>query len=175
MSTLGRSEEIRRRRELAHERGAEPETPPEPSMEIIEFTLAYERHALEMSAVSEVFPFRELTPLPGLPPHFTGIVNVRGRIIAAVDLKKFFGLPAPGIADLHEMIIVKSGTAELGILVDFVVGSRLLPLSAIAPPPAQTDARSGYLRGIAPGPVALLDIARLLEDPRMTVNEEVGA
>ena len=143
---------------------------------MIEFALAYERYAFETAVVSEVFPFRELTPLPGTPPHITGIVNVRGRILAVVDLKKFFGLPEPGIADLHEMIIVKTGGMELGILVDFIVGSKVIPLSGIHPtPPALADARRDYLRGITADRLAILDIARLLDDPRMIVDHEVPA
>lgn len=176
MSAVDRTHEILHRRALALARSESRDRPVEPGIEVIEFALGYERYAFEMEVVSEVFPFKELSPLPCVPPHITGIVNVRGRILAVVDLKKFFGLPEPGIADLHEMIIVKTATMELGILVDYITGSKVLPLSIIQPPPpALADARRDYLRGIAPGPLAILDIVRLLDDPRMIVNDEVPA
>jgi len=50
-------------------------------LEILEFTLGKERYAFASSCVREVFPLTEITPLPGLPAHVLGVVNVRGRIL----------------------------------------------------------------------------------------------
>src|SRR4051794_13858537 len=70
-------------------------------LEILEFTLASERYAVENRYVLEVAPLKELTPLPCTPPFVRGIVNVRGRILPVFDLKMFFDLPQKGISDLH--------------------------------------------------------------------------
>ena len=63
---------------------------------VIAFTLATETYAVESAFVREVYPLRDFTPLPGVPPYIFGIINVRGQIIPVVDLKKFFNLPEKG-------------------------------------------------------------------------------
>ena len=70
-------------------------------VELLEFKLGHERYAVETRHVREVHPLRNLTPLPCAPAFVRGIVNVRGRITAAFDIKRFFGLPEAGLTDLH--------------------------------------------------------------------------
>src|SRR5882757_6351764 len=85
-----------------------PSSAPVPStmLELLEFRVASERYALETRHVQGVYPLRELTPLPCTPPFVLGIVNVRGRILPVLDLKKFFELPEQGLTDLHRIILV---------------------------------------------------------------------
>jgi purine-binding chemotaxis protein CheW len=143
-------------------------------IEIVEFSLATERYGIETGYVREVFPFRELTPVPCAPPFFTGIVNVRGRMIAVVDLKKFFDLPASGLHDLHEVIILHSEEMNLGILADDVVGVRRVPVSQLqASLPTLRGIGQQYLRGVTGERLIVLDAARILGDPKITVQEEV--
>ena len=77
------------------------------SLEVLEFRLAKERYALENRWVQEVCPLKELTPLPCTPPFVLGIVNVRGRILPVLDLKKLFDLPEQGLTDLHRIVLVR--------------------------------------------------------------------
>ena len=82
-------------------------------LELLEFRLASERYAVESRLVQEVHPLRDLTPLPCTPPFVLGIVNVRGRILPVLDLKKFFDLPERGLTDLHRIILVRGNDLEL--------------------------------------------------------------
>src|ERR1700722_14089268 len=93
-----------------------PVSVPSPStmLELLEFRLASERYALETRHVQDVHPLRDLTPLPCTPPFVLGIVNVRGRILPVLDLKKFFDLPERGLTDLHRVILVRGNGLELG-------------------------------------------------------------
>src|SRR5882757_6299566 len=68
-------------------------------LDLLEFRLAQECYAVENRYVQEVCPLKELTPLPCTPPFLLGIVNVRGRILPVLDLKKFFDLPEKGLTD----------------------------------------------------------------------------
>ncbi|OYW02490.1 MAG: chemotaxis protein CheW, partial [Acidobacteria bacterium 37-65-4] len=95
---------------------------------MLEFSLAYERYALETSMIREVLPLRELTPLPCIPPFILGIINLRGQILAIVDLKRFFNLPANGLSDLNKVIVLRHRRLEVGILADAVMGVRAIPL-----------------------------------------------
>ena len=68
------------------------------SVEIVVFILATERYGLETSYIEEVWPLKDFTPLPGTPAFVLGIINVRGRIVSVVDIKKFFDMPEKGSA-----------------------------------------------------------------------------
>lgn len=148
----------------------------EEQLEILEFLLAHERYAVQSSLVREVCPLRELTPLPGTPAFVMGIINVRGQIVAVIDFKKFFDLPQRGLTDLNKVIIVTDGEMEFGVLVDAVFGVQRIALSQIQPPlPTLTGIRLEYLRGVTEQRLVILDIARILADPKIIVREEVPA
>ena len=93
----------------------------EKSIEVVEFLLAYERYGIESRFVREVYPLRELTPLPCTPAFVLGIINVRGQILSVIDIKKFFDLPEKGLTDLNKVIIVHGGGLDLGILADLIL------------------------------------------------------
>ena len=143
-------------------------------IEVIEFGLAEERYAIPTAAVREVYPLKDLTPLPCTPPFVLGVINVRGQILPVIDIKKFFDLPQQGITDLHKVIIVQHEEMDLGVLADVVLGVRAVPLNALQLSlPTLTGIREGYLKGVTPERLVVLDVTRILADPRIIVHEEV--
>lgn len=151
--------------------------PAEPgaSIEVLEFTLANERYAIESSWVSEVIPLRELTPLPGTPAFVLGIIHLRGEVISVLDLKKFFELPDKGLSDLDKAIVLDDGAMQFAILADAIVGVRRLLLDDVQPPlPTLTDVRADYLLGITRQRDVVLDGRKLLADPAIVVAEEAA-
>ena len=143
---------------------------------MLEFRLAQEHYALEDRWVQEVCPLKELTPLPCTPPFVLGIVNVRGRILPVLDLKKLFDLPEQGLTDLHRIVLVRGNDLELGLLADVIVGVRSIPADSFQPSlPTLTGIRSDYLKGVTAERLVVLDLARILADPKIIVHEEVGA
>src|SRR5712691_11870622 len=145
----------------------------EACLEVVEFGLAKECYALETSYVLEVYPFRELTPLPCTPPFVLGILNVRGRILSVIDLRKFFDLPDTRITDLHKIIVVYTGELEVGILADIVLGVQSIPLSDLQPSlPTLTGVREAYLKGVTASRLLVLDAGKILSDKKMVVHEE---
>ena len=153
-----------------------PSSAPAPStmLELLEFRLASERYALETRHVQDVHPLRDLTPLPCTPPFVLGIVNLRGRILPVLDLKKFFDLPEQGLTDLHRIILVRGNDLELGLLADVIVGVRSVAADSLQPsPPTFTGIRADYLKGIGEERLVVLDLDRILSDPKIIVHEEV--
>jgi purine-binding chemotaxis protein CheW len=152
--------------------------PPPPAadtvLELLEFGLASERYAIERRYVQEVHPLRELTPLPGTPAFILGIVNVRGRIVPVLDLKKFFELPERGLTDLHRTIIVRGHDLEIGLLADVIIGIRGVAAETLQPSlPTLTGIRADYLRGVTDGRLVVLAVDRILSDPKIIIHEEV--
>lgn len=143
-------------------------------LEVLEFRLARERYALETRHVGQVYPLKDLTPLPCTPPFVLGIVNVRGRIVPVFDLKKWFDLPEHGLTDLHRVILIGGQELELGLLADAAVGVRSIPADGLQPSlPTLTGIRSEYLKGVTADGLVVLDTCRLLADSKILVHEEV--
>lgn len=153
-----------------------PPAPDSALLELLEFRLAQEKYAIETRHVQEVHPLRELTPLPCTPPFIRGIVNIRGRILPVLDLKKFFDLPEKGLTDLHRIILVSGHGMELGLLADVALGVKSVAAQSLQPSlPTLTGIRAHYLKGVADGPLIVLDLERILTDPKIVVREDVEA
>jgi purine-binding chemotaxis protein CheW len=141
---------------------------------VVEFLLAHETYALESALVREVYPLRDLTSLPGTPEFVVGIVNVRGQIVAIIDLRRLFDLPTRGLTDLNKVIVLHNQDRELGLLADAVLGVRRISLQDIqAPLPTLTGIHAEYLRGVTRDRTVILDGVRILLDSRNTVRDEM--
>ncbi|MBI3853101.1 MAG: chemotaxis protein CheW [Verrucomicrobia bacterium] len=166
--------QILRARATALARTPPPAPAAETLLEVLEFRLAQERYAVETRFVREVYPLKDLTPLPCTPPFVLGIVNVRGHILPVIDLKKFFDLPEKGLTDLHRIILVRGNDLELGLLADVIVGVRSIPADSLQPSlPTLTGIRKDYLKGVTAERLVVLDLVRILADPKIIVHEEV--
>ena len=142
------------------------------TFEVVEFSLASETYAFEAAFVREVYPLKDYTPIPGVPPFVLGIVNVRGQIMSVIDLKKFFDLPAIGLGQLNKLIILRGEQMELGILADDILGARSIDLETLQSAPSTVSGIGAqYLRGVTAERVVVLDAAKLLHDDQIIVNQ----
>ena len=144
-------------------------------LEVVEFRLAGEVYGIETSYIREVYPLKELVPIPGTPPFFLGITSVRGQILSVIDIKRFFDLPDKGLTELDKVVIVRSGEVELGIRADVVLGMWSIQRGDIQPSlPTLEGIRDKYLRGITKDAVIILDIQKLLADENLIVQAETN-
>ena len=140
-------------------------------LEVVEFMLAHERYALELTHIREVHPLKDLTALPGTPGFVLGIINVRGQILSVIDIKKFFDFPEKGLTDLNQVIILQSDEMEFGILADEILGTSSIPASNIqALLPTLTGIRAEYLKGVTGDRLVILDADRLLSDKKILLE-----
>ncbi len=161
-----------RAKELAEDVHAEAGR--EKGIEIVEFSLAYERYGVESCFVREVFPMKELTTLPCTPDFILGIINVRGQVMSVMDIRRFFDLPVKGLTDMNRVVIVQSDRMAMGILADRILGVYTIPLEAIQLSlPTLTGIRSEYLRGITNERIVILDVNKMMSHKGFLVNEEV--
>jgi purine-binding chemotaxis protein CheW len=142
-------------------------------IEIVEFRLSQETYGIESAFVREVYPLKDLTPLPCTPSFVLGIVNIRGQILSVIDLKKFFNLPEKGFGDLNKIIIIRNETMEFGILADVILGTCQIPYEAIQPPlPTVTGIGAEYLKGVTGECVIILNAEMILGDENIIVHQE---
>ena len=140
----------------------------------LEFFLTNERYAIDANYVSEVIPLKDLTPLPCTPDFILGIINVRGRIIAVIDIKKFFNLPEKGITELNRVIVVKHQDIELGILADEIIGStNIFPDKLQTSIPTITGINNDFLMGITEDRLIIFNIKEFLLNDKIIINENV--
>ncbi len=143
-------------------------------IEVLEFTLAHERYAVETNYVRQVAMLEYLVPLPCTPAFVLGIVNLHGAILPVLDLKRFFELPAKGLTDLNKIIVLHSEKILFCILADEVAGVRqILQRHVQSPLPTLAGVRKDYLKGITPERVALLDAEKFLASENIIVREYV--
>jgi len=126
------------------------------------FKVGAERFALPLEAVREVvLPQPPFARVPRCPDAVRGAMNLRGRVIAVVDLARLVGLPAQGLgAGVGQVLILDHGKRALGLLIGGVVGVEALA-DADAEAPAQ-----GLVRGVAAsrtGAVTVLAAGPLVE------------
>lgn len=151
-----------------------PEQVSDSLLEVLEFRLGSERYAVETPLVGEVYPLRDLTPLPCTPPFVRGIVNLRGHILPVLDLKRLFDLPEEELGDQHCIIVVRGGGLEFGLLADVIVGVRSIPLESLqASLPTLTGIRDEYLKGVTAERLLVLDLASIVADPKIVIHQEI--
>ncbi len=141
--------------------------------EVLEFMLAHEKYALELPYIREVYPLKELTPVPCTPDFVLGIINFRGQILSIIDLKKFFALPARDIDEHNRVIVIYSNDMEFGILADAVIGTKSVQISDIQSSlPTLTGTLSEYLKGVTKDRVIILNGEKILSDKSLIVYNE---
>ncbi|MFL6145723.1 MAG: chemotaxis protein CheW [Labedaea sp.] len=110
------------------------------------FEVAGQLFGLEVGRVQEVLSFSEYTPVPLSPPHVGGLFNLRGQVIAALDLQVRLGLPPRDLTSGEAMnVIVRTEDESVSLLVDRIGDVVELDDSAAEPPP---DTLSGPVRDL---------------------------
>lgn len=113
------------------------------------FFLAGEEYGIEILSVHEIIGMMPITSVPGTPDHICGIINLRGKIIPIVDLRRKFGMDFIERTSETCIIVVNVQGIEIGIVVDRV--SEVLNISSedIEPPPSfGKDVNTDYILGI---------------------------
>jgi purine-binding chemotaxis protein CheW len=139
----------------------------ESTSQVVAFVIAEEEYALQISEVLEVTHVGEITRVPNAKKYIRGVVNLRGKIIPVVDLKKRLDLGTVEVSNNSRIIVVEFGLSIMGLLVDRVSQVYRPTLDDIEDPPEEvTSARQNCVRGVfSPAPkqaVFLLDLNRTL-------------
>ncbi len=136
-----------------------------PAQTVLSFDLGTETYAIDVMLVREVRALSRITPVPGTPAFYRGVVNIRGKIITALDLRAFFDIEADPRRIPGELIVVRAEVLEVGFLAHHVRDVVTLPENQIEP---MDDLR--YVTGMGPGRLVLLDAAHMLDDERLIVG-----
>ncbi|MBI2606527.1 MAG: purine-binding chemotaxis protein CheW [Deltaproteobacteria bacterium] len=153
---------------------ARPQVEPRPASEFVEtleFRLGAERFAVETSFVREVYPLKEVTPLPGTPDFILGAMNVRGQVVTINDLARWLELPESARTAGSKVLILRDGEMECGFLADEVVGMRAIACDELEETlPTLTGIRAECLKGVTRDRTVLLDAGKVLASPKLIIG-----
>jgi purine-binding chemotaxis protein CheW len=121
----------------------EPRTPvraaADRSGKYLAFLLGIEEYAVRVLQVREIIGLQEMTPVPQTPAYVRGVINLRGKVVPVVDLRRKFGLPAAEVTNRTCIIVVQTpgaaGPVPVGLLVDAVCEVAVLSAADIEDTP----------------------------------------
>jgi len=138
----------------------------------VTFALSGEVYALPVSHVQEILRITTITRVPHAPHPVRGITNLRGRVLAVVDLRVRLGLPAGDVGPESRILVTEARGRSIGLLVDAARQVlKILPSAVQEPPSDVLTERTDFLSGVYHldrDLVILLDVERVLlvEDGR---------
>jgi purine-binding chemotaxis protein CheW len=141
--------------------------------------LAGATYALRSDDIEQLEMVGQLTPVPNAPSFVDGVTSVRGRVIPAVSLRARFGFERAPYDLRSRLVVVRSGTRAVGLIVDSAREFAAIPADTIQPPPeGLADLSSRYLRGMAhlgERLVLILDVTELLRvgDASAVISHEL--
>jgi len=168
---MGDGEEKRlaeRRAALLRQAAATPEAQgalEAPGTLLLLFALGGESYGFPLERVREVVKPGPITPVPSLPEHILGVMNLRGEILPILDPKRLLGLGAGAPGPEGRIIVVKGPGMAVGFLADGVEDA--IEVRGSLEPPLATlpEGRAEYLQGQATYEgrlVGVLDVEALL-------------
>ena len=132
------------------------------------FHLAGEDYGIEIAHVTEIIGIQKITEVPDMPDFVKGVINLRGKVIPVMDVRRRFNLEARDYDDRTCIIVVDIRGTAVGLVVDKVNEVADIPADQVEPPPMTNQASaSRFIQGL--GKIGdevkiLLTIDRLLFD-----------
>jgi purine-binding chemotaxis protein CheW len=142
--------------------------------QMVLFELGSEIYGLDIAAVHEIIRMQPITRVPKAPIYVEGVINLRGKVIPVIDMRKRFGLEKVECTKNHRIVVVNIQDTILGVIVDAV--TEVLRISADSIEPVSniiTTANSDYLLGIAKledKMVILLELDKLFTGDNMLTD-----
>ena len=142
------------------------------AIEILTFRMGGELYALETTFILELTRVTTLTKVPDCPAFVRGITNLRGDVLAVVDLCSLFQVVSEAGDDQPWMLVLGDDRAEFGIVIDDAVDVCSIDIRDICPTSVSlANVQRELLRGVTKEAMLVLDGAALLADQRLVIDE----
>ena len=123
---------------------------------------------INVQQVQEVIRYQEMTRVPLARVAIRGLINLRGQIVTAIDLRCWLGMPLRDPQELPMNVIVRDGSNAVSLLVDRIGDVIEVDDELFESPPATVRAR---VRGLIQGAYKLSDRLLLVLDTRRALAE----
>ena len=143
------------------------------------FVLDKEEYGVDVRQVQEIRRVGEITAVPRAPEFVRGVINLRGRILPVLDLKRKLNLGEVVVEKAARIVVVRTQGRMLGLLVDGASQVLKVPVSRVEPPPEEVVERGGdYIRAVAKLDdrlIILIDLERILAQELREAPVAAGA
>ena len=134
----------------------------------IVFRLAGELYGIPILSVREIIELQEIKPVLFAPKYYLGIINLRGKIVSVLDLKKKFNMTKTSEEEVEGLImILDTSVNEIGVIIDETLGVKQIDPNAISfNPVSDSLIKSDYLIGatrINNQLVSLIELNKLID------------
>ncbi|HUN87567.1 MAG TPA: chemotaxis protein CheW [Terriglobales bacterium] len=147
-------------------------------LHIVGFRVGTETFGVPITCVHEIVRVPEITNVPDAPEFVEGVINLRGKIVSVVDLRKRFGETQIDPHKKNRVIVVESDNKLVGLIVDSASEVLRIPHTDIEPPPSVLQsAESSYVTGVGKLQnrlIILVDLQRVLQRGEVRKLNEVG-
>jgi len=134
-------------------------------LQLVTFEVGAEEFAIPILSVHEINRIMEITQVPQSPPFVEGVINLRGKIIPVVDLRKRFSVEDASDSSDNRIVVVEVGERIIGFTVDRVNEVLRISSEIVESPPAMVcGVDSDYVQGVGKLDdrlLILLDLGRL--------------
>jgi purine-binding chemotaxis protein CheW len=150
----------------------------EKELQVVGFRIGSETYGVRIGAVREIVRVPEITTVPSAPDLIEGVINLRGKIIPVMDLRKRFGQVDIQHDKRNRILVVELENKMVGLIVNSASEVLKIPPSDIeAPSSVFADGEASYLTGVGKLKgrlIILLDITKLLHRPEFKQLEETA-
>jgi len=150
----------------------------EKDLHIVGFRIGNETYGVRIGAVREIVRVPEITSVPSAPELIEGVINLRGKIIPVMDLRKRFGQTEIVSDKKNRILVVELEDKLIGLIVNAASEVLKIPPSEIdSPGSVFAEGESSYVTGVGKLKgrlIILLDIAKLLQRPEYKRLEEAA-
>ena len=138
----------------------------EKDLQIVGFRVGRETYGVPITAVHEIVRVPEITAVPDAPDYLEGVINLRGKIVSIIDLRKRFGETSAQPSNRNRILVAEVNGKLLGLVVDSASEVLKIPRSQIEAPPALVqEGRLNCVTGVGKLQgrlLILIDLAQLL-------------
>jgi purine-binding chemotaxis protein CheW len=154
---------------IEQQRDSDAEAPPEQErVPYLGFYLGSEVYGLPLEQLREVARVERVRRVPGAPAGVAGLVNLRGEILCALDMRAILGLPAQTSTELPFLVALRGLGDPLGLIVDAIADIYAVAPGEIEAPPATWPAdRAACFVGTARVPAGLMGLLNLAQVTRL--------
>jgi purine-binding chemotaxis protein CheW len=147
-------------------------------LQLVSFNIGGEEFGLDILRVQEIIRVQELTRVPNSPSFVDGVINLRGKVIPVIALRKRFGLDDLAHDKQTRIVVVEVQGTILGFIVDSVSEVLRIPADTVEPPPRLGKVEREYVSGVGKlndRLLILLDVDRLLDDSEQFTAAEAAS
>ena len=115
------------------------------------FSLGNEEYGIDITRITAIEELPQITTIPDMPNFVKGVINLRGKVIPAVDLRLRFGIEEREYDDRTCIVIVSVDDSTIGLIVDIVSEVHEIGKNDIGPPPSfkNLSGKEQYIAGLA--------------------------